>query len=74
MKNIRHDTTFLGGREEECHIRRQASGENLAVCRHIAFHLLTEEESFKTGVKRKQKWANRKYEYLSRVLMGCGVS
>lgn len=67
-------STQLGMREDECRIRRQESGENLAVCRHIALNLLTDEESFKAGIKRKQKRANRNNEYLSLVLAGCGVS
>lgn len=69
-----HYRLDVGMREDECRIRRQESGENLAVCRHIALNLLTEEESFKTGIKRKQKRANRNNEYLSRVLMGRGLS
>lgn len=69
-----HYRLDVGMREDECRIRRQESGENLAVCRHIALNLLTEEESFKAGIKRKQKRANRNNEYLSRVLMGRGLS
>ncbi|MGU5285518.1 ISAs1 family transposase, partial [Escherichia coli] len=49
-------------------------GENLAVCRHIAMNLLTAENSFKAGIKRKQKRAGRKNEYLSLILAGCGPS
>lgn len=33
----------------------EGAGENLAVIRHIALNLLTEETSFKAGIKRKQK-------------------
>lgn len=69
-----HYRLDVGMREDECRIRRQESGENLAVCRHIALNLLTEEKSFKAGVKRKQKRANRNNEYLSQVLAGRGVS
>ncbi|MFA0427772.1 ISAs1 family transposase, partial [Vibrio sp. 10N.222.51.C5] len=49
-------------------------GENLAVIRHIALNLLTEEISFKAGIKRKQKKANRNNAYLSQVLAGQGAS
>ncbi len=69
-----HYRLDVGMRVDECRIRRQESGENLAVCRHIALNLLTEEKSFKAGVKRKQKRANRNNEYLSQVLAGHGVS
>lgn len=61
-------------REDKCRIRRQESEGNLAVCRRIALNLLTEEDSFKAGIKRKQKRANRNNEYPSRVLMGRGLS
>lgn len=69
-----HYRLDVGMREDECRIRREESGENLAVCRHIALNLLTEEKSFKAGVKRKQKRANRNNEYLSQILMGRGLS
>lgn len=49
----------VGFKEDECRIRRDQAGENLAVIRHIALNLLTEETSFKAGIKRKQKKANR---------------
>ncbi len=73
-RNTQHYRLDVGMREDECRIRRQESGENLAVCRHIALNLLTEEKSFKAGVKRKQKRANRNNEYLSQVLAGRGGS
>ncbi|MEZ8474715.1 hypothetical protein AB6C60_12545 [Vibrio cyclitrophicus] len=44
----------VGFKEDECRIRREQAGENLAVIRHIALNLLTEETSFKAGIKRKQ--------------------
>ncbi|CAK3668129.1 conserved hypothetical protein [Vibrio crassostreae] len=55
-------------------IRREQAGENLAVIRDIALNLLTEENSFKAGIKRKQKKANRRNSYLSQVLAGQGAS
>ncbi|MEZ8886147.1 ISAs1 family transposase, partial [Vibrio sp. 10N.247.311.13] len=60
--------------EDECRIRREQAGENLAVIIHIALNLLTEEISFKAGIKRKQKKANRNNAYLSQVLAGQGAS
>lgn len=56
--------------EDECRIRREQLGENLVVIRHIALHLLTEETSFKAGIERKQKKANRSNSYFSPVLAG----
>ncbi|PMI83685.1 transposase, partial [Vibrio splendidus] len=63
-----------GFKEDECRIRREQAGENLAVIRDIALNLLTEEISFKAGIKRKQKKANRNNAYLSQVLAGQGAS
>lgn len=64
----------VGFNEDSCSIRREQAGENLAVARHIALNLLTAEKSFKAGIKRKQKKANRSNAYLSLVLAGQGVS
>ncbi|WP_141709748.1 transposase, partial [Vibrio splendidus] len=61
-------------KEDECRIRREQAGENFAVIRHIALNLLTEETSFKAGIKRKQKKVNRSNSYLSQVLIGQGAS
>jgi len=41
---------------------RGVTAENLTVCRHIAMNLLSADESFKTGIKRKQKRAGRNNE------------
>lgn len=49
-----HYRLDAGMREDECRIRRRESGENLAVCRHIALNLLTEEESFKAGINQTE--------------------
>ncbi|MDV7106446.1 ISAs1 family transposase, partial [Vibrio sp. TH_r3] len=60
----------VGFNEDSCRIRREQAGENLALVRHAALNLLTEEKSFKAGIKRKQKKANRNNDYLSKVLIG----
>lgn len=65
VENQLHWRLDMGMREDECQIVRGEAGENLAVCRHIAMNLLTAENSFKAGIKRKQKRAGRKNEYLS---------
>ena len=64
----------VGMNEDSCRIQREQAGENLAVVRHIALNLLTEEKTFKAGIKRKQKKANRNNTYLSQVLAGKGAS
>ncbi|WED24147.1 ISAs1 family transposase [Vibrio sp. JC009] len=64
----------VGMNEDSCRIQREHAGENLAVVRHIALNLLTEEKTFKAGIKRKQKKANRSNAYLSLVLAGQGAS
>ncbi|ANP78023.1 hypothetical protein A134_16680 [Vibrio crassostreae 9CS106] len=74
IENQMHWRLDVGFKEDECRIRREQAGENLAVIRHIALNLLTEEISFKAGIKRKQKKANRNNAYLSQVLAGQGAS
>ena len=61
-------------RKNECRIRREQTGENIAAIRHIAFNALNSERSFKAGIKRKQKRASRNSAYLSKVLSGPGLS
>ncbi|MEZ9324218.1 ISAs1 family transposase [Vibrio cyclitrophicus] len=74
IENQMHWRLDVGFKEDECRIRREQAGENLAVIRHIALNLLTEETSFKAGIKRKQKKANRSNSYLSQVLAVQGAS
>jgi predicted transposase YbfD/YdcC len=64
----------VGMNEDSCRIQREQAGENLAVFRHIALNLLIEDKTFKAGIKRKQKKANRSNAYLSQVLAGQGAS
>lgn len=74
IENQMHWRLDVGFNEDSCSIRREQAGENLAVARHIALNLLTAEKSFKAGIKRKQKKANRSNAYLSLVLAGQGAS
>ncbi len=74
IENSMHWKLDVGFNEDSCQIRRGQAGENLAVARHIALNLLSTETSFKGGIKRKQKKANRSNAYLSRVLAGQGLS
>jgi predicted transposase YbfD/YdcC len=64
----------VGMREDECRIRREQAGENMAAIRHMAFNALNGETSFKASIKRKQKRASRNNAYLTKVLSGLGVS
>ena len=56
--------------EDACRIRRENASENYAVVRHTALNLLNAESTFKAGIKRKQKRANRSISYLEQVLTG----
>lgn len=68
-----HWSLDVGFNEDSCRIRREQAGENFAVVRYIALNLLTAETSFKAGINRKQKKANRNNAYLSQVIAGLGV-
>ena len=60
----------VGMSEDRCRIQREFAGENLAVIRHMALNMLTNEKTFKAGLERKQRKANRNSTYLSLVLAG----
>ncbi|WP_261882415.1 ISAs1 family transposase [Vibrio pelagius] len=64
----------VGTNEDKCRIQREFAGENLAVIRHMALNMLTNEKTFEAGLQRKQRKANRNTRYLSLVLAGQGVS
>lgn len=64
----------VGMNEDKCRIQREFAGENLAVIRHMALNMLTNEKTFKAGLVRKQRKANRNSSYLSLVLAGQGLS
>lgn len=49
---------------------REQAGENMAAIRHTAFNALNSDNSFKAGIKRKQKRASRNTDYPSQVLSG----
>lgn len=74
IENQMHWRLDVGFNEDNCRIRREQAGENFAVIRHASLNLLTAETSFKAGIKRKQKKANRSNAYLSKVLAGQGAS
>jgi hypothetical protein len=50
------------------------AGENFVAFRDVAFNLLNADASFKVSIKAKEKRAGRNNDYLSRVLIGQGIS
>ena len=74
IENKLHWKLDVAMREDNCRIRRGESPEILAGVRHIAVNLLTNESSFKAGLKRKQKKAAMSTTYLAQVLAGSEVS
>jgi predicted transposase YbfD/YdcC len=61
------DIAFL---EDACRIRKDYAPENLAVVRHIALNLLSQETTLKVGVKNKRLRAGWDEDYLLKVLLG----
>ena len=61
-------------REDACRIRRGDAAENFSKIRHVALNLLNKDQTFKAGIKRKQKRAGRSESYLTAVLTGQDVS
>ena len=68
IENKLHWTLDVAFQEDACRARRESAGENLAAIRHIALNFLKSENTFKAGIKRKQKKAARNDDYLSEVL------
>jgi predicted transposase YbfD/YdcC len=60
------DIAFL---EDACRIRKDYAPENLAVVRHIALNLLSQETTLKVGVKNKRLRAGWDEDYLLKVLL-----
>ena len=61
------DLAFL---EDTCRIRKDHAPQNLAVVRHIALNLLTQETTAKLGIKNKRLRAGWDEDYLLKVLLG----
>jgi len=59
--------------EDTCRIRMKNTTENLAAVRHIALNLLKADGSFKGGIKRKHKQANRSDSYREAIVSGLSL-
>jgi hypothetical protein len=60
------DIAFL---EDACRIRKDYAPEHLAVVRHIALNLLSQETTLKVGMKNKRLRAGWDEDYLLKVLL-----
>jgi predicted transposase YbfD/YdcC len=58
----------LGFREDDCRIRQDNAPENLALLRHIAFNLLSQDKTAKIGIQNKRLQAAWDNDYLAQVL------
>jgi predicted transposase YbfD/YdcC len=68
IENQLHWILDVGSREDESRACQGYSAENMAVVRHIAVNLLSQEKSVKVGVKTKRLRAGWDDDYLLKVL------
>ena len=68
IENSLHWRLDIGFREDECRIRKDNSPENLALLRHLALNLLSQEKTAQVGVKNKRLKAAWDEQYLAKVL------
>jgi predicted transposase YbfD/YdcC len=68
IENQLHWILDVGFREDESRGTLGYSAENLAVIRHIAVNLITQEKSAKVGTRAKRKKAGWDDQYLFKVL------
>lgn len=66
--NSLHWVLDVAFQEDNCRIRKDHAPENLAIVRHIALNLLTQETSAKLGIKNKRLRAGWDEDYLLKVL------
>lgn len=70
VENALHWVLDLAFVEDTCRVRKDCAPENLAVVRHIALNLLSQETSLKLGVKNKRLRAGWDEDYLLKILVG----
>jgi len=70
VENSLHWVLDLAFLEDSCRVRKDHAPENLAIVRHIALNLLTQETTAKLGIKNKRLRAGWDEDYLLRVLCG----
>jgi predicted transposase YbfD/YdcC len=68
IENCLHWVLDVGFREDECRIRKDYAPENMALIRHIALNLLTQDKVVKGGVKAKRLKAGWDNNFLLRLL------
>jgi len=69
VENALHWVLDLAFVEDACRIRKDFAPENLAVVRHIALNLLSQETSLKLGIKNKRLRAGWDEDYLLKILV-----
>jgi predicted transposase YbfD/YdcC len=73
VENNLHWQLDISMNEDACRIRQKNSTENLATVRHVALNLLKTDGSFKGGIKRKHKQANRSDDYRETIVSGLSL-
>jgi hypothetical protein len=68
IENKLHWYLDVGFREDESRIRKGQGSENMAVIRHIALNLLSQEKSCSRGKKAKRLKAGWDNDYLLKIL------
>ena len=69
VENALHWVLDLAFVEDACRVRKDFAPENLAVVRHIALNLLSQETSLKLGIKNKRLRAGWDEDYLLKILL-----